>query len=350
MDHIIIRILSREPHLSQVLTGYYMLFGRRFCRVEDCSEDLSYPYHVGMLEVEYKNKLIMYDMMDGYQYPEAIHYYLEKCDYYFKRSYSEEKNKVLDLPYLGKMYPYGFNYHVSCRNHPLDKSYIIERIKARLRMPNDQYNNKSTYYTSEIFEDRPKYKTDNLKVLFLTRLWEPEDVYSEKVNEERRVINNTRIHILRELRKNKEINFVGGLSESEYVREYAPDLIMPLDLTYRKNYIKELHTSDICIGSMGLHESIGWKTGEYIAAAKAIVNEKFHYAVPGNFLPGKNYLEYRTVSECIQAVEKLIKNPDELFEMKKQNYMYYSSYLRPDVLIKNTLEIVDQGGDQYEHS
>ena len=40
----------------------------------------------------------------------------------------------------------------------------------------------------------------------------------------------------------------------------------------------------------------------------------------------KNYLEYHTVSECIQAVEKLIKNPDELFEMKKQNYMYYNSY------------------------
>lgn len=36
-----------------------------------------------------------------------------------------------------------------------------------------------------------------------------------------------------------------------------------------------MHDTDICIGSMGLHKSIGWKTGEHIAASKAIINEKY---------------------------------------------------------------------------
>lgn len=344
MDHILIKCLSKEPHLSQALTGFYMLFGRRRCKVEDHSEDPAYPYHTAILDVEYKNRKIIYDMMDGYQYPEAIKYYLQQCDYYFKRSYSEEKNKSLGLPCVQKMYPYGFNYHVSCRNHPLDKSYIKESLKAVLRLPNDQYNNKSTYYNSERFEEQPQYKTEGVKVLFMARLWEPDDMYSTEVNEERKSINRTRIAILRELKKNRDINFVGGVSDSEYAEENAPDLIMPGNLTYRKNYIHELHSSDICIGSMGLHESIGWKTGEYIAAAKAIINEKFHYEVPGDFMPGRNYLEYQTVAECLQAVSELAADPDKLYAMKKQNQIYYNKYLKPDMLIKNTLEIVDQGG------
>lgn len=342
MDKIVIKILSKEPHLSQALTGFRMLFGGRFCRIEDHSENPMYPYHTAMLDVEYRGKRIIYDMLDGYQSSEAIRYYLEQCDFYFKRSYSEEKNESFELPCLQKMYPYGFNYHVSCRNHPLDKSYIKECLKAFLRLPNDQYNNKSTYYNSKMFEEEPQYKTYGIKVLFLTRLWEPKRIYSDKVNEERELINQTRIDILRELRETSGINFVGGLSESEYEKKMAPDLIMPNDLTYRKNYIRELHSSDICIGSMGLHESVGWKTGEYIAAAKAIVNEKFHYQVPGNFMPGKNYMEYYTVEECIKAVEDLSADPDKLYEMKRQNRIYYNMYLRPDMLIKNTLQIIDK--------
>lgn len=350
MDKILIKCLSKEPHLSQALTGFYMLFGRCFCIIEDHSEDFRYPYHTAMLDVEYKGKRIIYDMLDGYQSPEAIRYYLEQCDYYFKRSYSEEKNKCLGLACLQKMHPYGFNYHVSCRNHPLDKSYIKERLKAVLRLQNDQYNNKSTYYNSGLFEEEPQYKTDGIKVLFQTRLWEPDKTYPDKVNEERATINQMRINILRELRETREIEFVGGLSDSEYEKRVASDLIMPNELTYRKNYIQILHTSDICIGSMGLHESIGWKTGEYIAAAKAIVNEKLHYQVPGNFNAGENYMEYRTVEECIRAVKDLATAPEKLFQMKKQNQIYYKRYLRPDILIRNTLQIVDEGGERVDHT
>lgn len=51
-----------------------------------------------------------------------------------------------------------------------------------------------------------------------------------------------------------------------------------------------MRRSDICIGSTGLWDSIGWKTGEYVAAARAVVNERFVYEVPGGFREGVNYL------------------------------------------------------------
>jgi len=106
------------------------------------------------------------------------------------------------------------------------------------------------------------------------------------------------------------------------------------------NLVKQ---SDICIGSMGLHESIGWKTGEYIAASRAIVNERLHYKITGNFDIGKNYLSFNNVDECVNHISHLMQNPDIVYAMKKENEKYYHNFLRPDKQISNALEIVLKG-------
>ena len=83
-------------------------------------------------------------------------------------------------------------------------------------------------------------------------------------------------------------------------------------------------------------------------ATKAIVHDPFRYSVPGDFLPGKNYLEYRTAEECITAVQKLVEDPQLLLSMKTANQEYYRNYLKPDVLIANTLKIVGKSCDKAE--
>ena len=93
---------------------------------------------------------------------------------------------------------------------------------------------------------------------------------------------------------------------------------------------------------MGLHESIGWKTGEYVAAAKAIVHDPLYYTVPGAFHPGENYLGFTTAETCVAAVQHLMEKPQELLEMKRANERYYRNYLKPEVLVSNTLERIDQ--------
>ena len=168
------------------------------------------------------------------------------------------------------------------------------------------------------------------------------------MQEERKTINQARIEIIRALKQQYGAMFIGGLNDTPLSQEMAPDLIMPNTYTNRNKYIALLHSCDICIGSMGLHESIGWKTGEYVAAAKAIVHDPFRYSVPGDFLPGKNYLEYCTAEDCIAAVKKLVEDPQLLLSMKTANQEYYRNYLKPDVLIANTLEIVGKSCDDAE--
>lgn len=343
VEVIDIKRYSKEPHVSQILTGFCMLqnAGRLQYRIHEGDSFTSFDG--AFVEAVYKEKKIVYDVSDGYQDINGILELLDQCDFYFKRSFSEKKNEALPEWTENKLFPLGFNYHVSCHGHPLDKPYWKEKIKQFLQIENNMYSN--TYFNVRRFEEIPKYKSKGFKVLFATRLWEPDKVLSEQLNEERHNINEMRINIIRSLREMEEIEFVGGISDNGFSRKTAPSLIMPQQLTNRKKYIKLLHAADICIGTMGLHESIGWKTGEYVAAAKAVVNESFHYDVPGNFRVGKNYFEFTNAQECIEIVKTLIANPDRLYEMKLANQQYYHKYLRPDSLIRNTLEIVDASID-----
>lgn len=342
MEMVTITLLSHEPHLSQILTGFTMLARQRKLRIQiqDSPEDAALPYRSAMLVVAYRGKTLVYDMLDGYQHEDAIRYHLTHSDYYFKRSFSESKNAALALDWEGKMFPLGFNYHVSCVGHPLDRPFWKEKIKEILHMENYMWS--STWFSPGKFEQRPQ-KCTVPQVLFLTRLWADDASMPEHLREERQQINRMRMDIIRQMRAMEgDIHFVGGLPDTDLARSTAPDLIMPSELTERRNYVKCLRRSDICIGSMGLFESIGWKTGEYVAAAKAIINERFHYTVPGNFEKGTNYLEFETTEQCIRQVETLAGDSERIYRMKCQNREYYLNYLRPDKLVGNTLAIVDE--------
>lgn len=347
METIEIKLLSKEPHVSQILTGYQMWTKMTKCTrgrgysllIEDCTQKEDIPFPSVFVLVNYRGKKLVYDMLDGYQHEDSIRYYLEHCDFYFKRSFSAEKNLQLGLLHTDKMYPLGFNYHVSCGQHPIDRPAWKEGVKQILGLEHNNFC--STAFNSRCFETKPEYKKEQFTVMFSTRLWEESPQLSKALNEERRYINQMRIDIIRQLRKRPDIRFVGGLSGSALAQKRAPELVLPGNLVERKTYLRQMKQSDICIGSMGLFESIGWKTGEYVAAGKAIVNERFHYEVPGDFKAGKHYLPYESTRECLDAVDALLADPQRIYQMKLDNHAYYNHYLRPDVLIRNTIDTVD---------
>ena len=99
--------------------------------------------------------------------------------------------------------------------------------------------------------------------------------------------------------------------------------------------------SDICLATTGLHKSIGWKMGEYVAAGKAIISEHLYCEVPGDFIVGKNYLEFTNAEECIEQLDLLIKEPKRICEMQIENKKYYENYGRPLRMIENTLAVAN---------
>ena len=155
--------------------------------------------------------------------------------------------------------------------------------------------------------------------------------------EERKKINSERIEICRQLKRIYGDSFCGGIQRSSFSISQCPDIVLPVRMTLKSRYLTLMKNSDICIGSAGLEKSIGWKTGEYVAAARAIVCEEPAYLLPGNFAQGINYLSYNDVDSCLEAVDKLYHNPDLIYQMQLANEIYYKQYLRPEKQILNAL-------------
>lgn len=339
MDTIEVTIPSRIHHLSQIITGFLLLKEQGWdITLLDRSQDQEFSlYDLPVVLVRYQGKQVIYDMWDGYQNPDGMRKGLEICDFYFKRSFSAEKNLKLFPEYAKKIYPLGFFYRVNHPQSPVREPFWKEIAKLLMgRTP-------ERYFVPKVFEGVPSSQNNTpVKILFQTQLWNCNDPKLPlQSNEERRHINEMRISIIRTLRQQYGDSFFGGLSDTSLSRDIAPDLIISKKYTERKHYLKLVQNCDICIGSMGLHESIGGKTGEYVAAARAIVNEAFHYSVPGDFLPGKNYLPFATAQECIAAVQQLVDSPEQRYAMQLANQAYYQQHLQPDILVKNTLAQID---------
>lgn len=339
MDKIKLIIPSTIYHCSQIITGFLCLQDQGWdVEVEKRFKDRSNPFFgLPVVMAEYRGKRLVYDLWDGYQNPDGMKIALEAADIYFKRSFSREKNEKLFPEYADRIYPLGFNYHLTHRRNPINESWMKAFVKPFTgRTP-------ERHFVPKVFEAEPEKLEGTPKVLFLAQLWEEDEPgLPLEIIAERQYINQMRIQIMAELREAFGGDFIGGLVSSPLAMERAPELVIHKGMTERRAYLRLVHSADICIGTMGLYESIGWKTAEYIAASKAIVNEALRYEVTGDFKAGENYLPFTNAKECIQAVNALAADPERLYAMKCANRAYYLHYLKPDVLVQNSLKKADE--------
>ncbi|WP_283672581.1 hypothetical protein [Clostridium perfringens] len=345
-----IRVSEVPLHLYQIIAGFMLLEkkGILSLKIENSLKKL--PYN--MMEVELDNKLkILYDVNDGYDNlneasSDYISFYdslLKSYDFCFKRSFSYEYNKK--LKYRDKMKKLGLNYMVTIKKNLAHNIYNLdpkkEKIKKIIRkFPISQYYNNR--YLIEKFEEKPKVNK-RPKVLFIARLWDPNGIELKKMPkekiDERNSINELRIKCIHACKERFGDQFIGGIVQSSYAKAVCDDLIInDKKITLRDNYLNLMKSCDICIATTGLHGSIGWKFAEYIAASKVIVSEKLNYELPGDFEKGKNYLEFNNVEECVKNIEELINNEKKRLDIMNNNYLYYNNYVKPDVLVLNTLK------------
>lgn len=151
-------------------------------------------------------------------------------------------------------------------------------------------------------------------------------------------INDMRAACVRALRGAFGPMFTGGFSHTEFARKYYPDALAPNSaMTSKRRYLALLRHHPICVATTGLHQSIGWKMGEYGALSKAIIAETLQYEVPGPFADGINYLGFTTPEECVEKVQKVVGSPDVKASLMQANRSYFEAWLRPASLVWNSL-------------
>ncbi len=275
-------------------------------------------------------------MSDGYAYEDldSVKELFCDADVIFKRSYSNEKNCALGNN-GEKIHPYGLNYFVTFPDNPItSRKSSLKGILKTVKLTNSYVED----FEAPILRERK-----NPKSLFLTRLWElnGSDIAGNgELAEERNYINKVRTDTVRLLKKEFGKAFYGGIYADEFSVEYCLELLVDKTVSLKRLYLNRMKNSDICINTMRLHGSTGWKTAEYAAASRAIVSEKFIYETPGDFSDGKNYLSFTSPQECAEKVSFLLENPSERVFMSEQNKKCYEKYLRPDAQVMRAIENV----------
>src|SRR5262245_25341183 len=304
------------------------------CRTLDYF-DRSQPQHLRnarqahALVVVNHNIRLYYDCHDSHEIDLSA---ADEVDCYFKRSYS---SAAVPDSLKAKVFPLGLTY-------PLYSADIDPFERQRLAAFEGDL-------TSTLHPSRPTpenmsapFDDDASGILFMTRVWEPfdePDRSKEKIGERIRV-NDMRAACIELLRERFGPSCQSGLAHTAYaVEHYRSVLLDDEGSAAKENYIKLLRTHAVCVATTGLHGSIGWRMGEYVAFSRAIVSERLNYEVPGDFKAGTNYLEFSEPQECVEAVAGLLTNPALRNTMMRANHQYYHTAVRPDRLVGRTLAI-----------
>lgn len=331
-----LRIFTKSQHTIQVLTGFQMLQKQGVISLTVKKEQRNDIPHPHFIEAVVDGTLIAFDTADGYENSEKLEQYLSNEDVklYFKRSFSKEINQKLPLACAQKLRPLGLYYYTT-----YDGSVLGRGGETGLRRVLKLLAGKDMPMTVREFENR-RWNTchETPRILFVARLWDPGTAKTEEDRGERATINSLRVGVVRHLREKYPGQFFGGIQENDFAKSICPELMLPSNITKRRNYIRRMKNSDICITSMGLHASTGNRFAEFIAASRAVVCERMVYEAPGNLAEGINYLSFSSVEECVQSVEYLMQHRDKIVQMQQANHTYYLNFLRPDQMILNALK------------
>jgi hypothetical protein len=343
---------STGGHLQQLFTGFVMLHARGLVGLSQARsrEPLSSgPAHhlknVGgaHLTVVINGEIrVHYDCHDAAELHEEQ---LERCDFYFKRSYSQPYVDSLKR-HAGKVLPLGLFYRVLPERFHLasiERALLGSRgLRETLNSLVDAVDVRNWLkYSARVRELEALPEPDQPpRVLFLAAAHDPyrrAERAPQKI-EEMRLINDTRARCIRLLRKALGPRFFGGFIHTRYSAANYGDCLAADDaVTRKRNYIKLLKSFPIGIATTGLHGSIGGKFAEYVALSKAIVSEPLNYQVPGELQAGRNYLEFASPEQCVEQAMHLMEHREERTRKMLNNALYYQSYLRPDALVLNSL-------------
>ena len=342
--HCELRCHSNNKHLQQVYTGFWYLQQRGLIDVSqrivrgpvwqtELVQHLRDARKAQLRVIVNDTLRLHYDTFDCREVDEER---LAECDYYFKRSYDEPylKSQGFDTK---KIKPLGLYYEVY--PHAFDLSRVARALRLGKGLTDTLRKLVKTFPTIRSTEALPDYDAPP-RILFNVKAFNPyddPDRIAEKI-EERQQINETRAACVRRLRAEFGPNFSGGFVPSEYACRHFPDaLIDEPKLTKKRNYMRQLKSHPICVATTGLHGSIGGKFAEYVCLSKAILSEELLYGVPGDLREGQNYLQFATAAECAEQAHRLFADEALRHRLMSNNARYYNAWLRPDLLILNSL-------------
>lgn len=271
---------------------------------------------------------------------------LHDCDIYFKRSFDRHALQGISEQQRGKIVAFGLNHPCSDIAAlrlvpPYCLRFMFRRLSARLGLgakntPVSELVRILRNYVSlpdwREYEHAPSFPKER-RILFQTRVWEPEDVS----HDDPLPINMMRVNLVRALRSEFGQRFVGGLVPTSFALKNYPDLVANTNYR-RRQYAAMSRGAFIGVYSRGLHYSNAFKLSEYLAASQCIVAEPLYHELPVPLVEGKHYAAFQNVDECVARCSELLGNEDKARQMRDSNHQYYRLNVRPVSHMRQVLD------------
>jgi hypothetical protein len=318
---------------------YNQLMYSFFCYADQRGLDLKIvqnkQVYLGLSILRYKGQRILLD------YSDDRGHFNERfdCDRYFKRSLQKSD-------YLANVNPLNFQVNFAYKPFKIlskiDRKILFDnRSRGELIRAIDYFETltEDSHFSKTLkrFENCKKMDRISGRVIFMTRLWDPDRHHDDAEKERREAQNQFRIEACRILSKECPGSIV-GIYPDYYSKKRAPDLLVDASLASKKNYLKTTGSCCIGVADDGLRDTPGWKIGEYTMLGMAIISTPINVHIQ-DFTDGIHFLStgsrsnYHVLPELVNRLQQ----GNRIEEMQAANRNWYLSYLEPNRYVENIL-------------
>ena len=325
-----------SPHQNMIVFSYLY-----FCEENNIEVDIKINPKISWngAILYFNNETLYFDYSDDTSFLDDP----KKYDFYLKRSLN-----IND--FNQNVYPLNLQVNYTYKSLKLltrldlkvlvNKANRIEIIRAL-----DYFNTftNSSHNAADIRKLPKRNKDNDGKIVFYTRLWNPDNHIDSDEKERRRLQNEFRIESCRIIKKNFK-NASVGLFPDGLSSKLSPDILLDIKKTSLKEYFGIIRQCDIGIADDGLKDTPGWKIGEYLLFGKAVITTPLNISLD-NFNEHVNFEKLSTRSSYMELPEKidyLLKNKNYL-EMGENNLNWSNEYLHPKNYIKRILSVTRKG-------
>ncbi len=322
-------------HLNHLIYSYFY-----YSKVENRKLNIFFNNEVkhngAILHVD--NFQVFFDYSDDTKFldmPENFHFY-------FKRS-------LLKTNTISNVFPLNFNVPLSYKSFQLichlKKDFLVHKKNRTEVIRALDFFSLLTNSSHRILDARrfPNKISDNGgKIIFYTRLWNPDNNPDAQEKERRKIQNDFRINACRIIKKHFK-NASVGLFPDDLSKRIAPDILLDTHVCKKKNYFNSLYSYDIGIADDGLKDSPGWKIGEYLLYGKAVITTPINVEIE-NFKEGINYEKITTRSSYLELPDKIdiLLKDKKYLEVGHNNLDWSHIYLHPIEYFARILKVIEQ--------